>query len=215
MTREHPPSEHEVTEETSHHQASMRSQRKSATETFKHRSEEHTSELQSRLHLVCRLLLEKKTLPGRRARERLEVADQMRLVVVAHLVCDRRPRHVARIRGPRGNRPPASSLGTLDPGELLHRHTYVRGELPREVLARDSDAIHQRADTNVPIGRHNVSHGHTQAGGNARRRPEPSPGEGKDKGYALSVRHRGPDALEVGGGIRIDEIVLDALVQEL
>src|SRR5687768_18185054 len=28
--------------------------------TFKHRSEEHTSELQSRLHLVCRLLLEKK-----------------------------------------------------------------------------------------------------------------------------------------------------------
>src|SRR2546422_6858778 len=33
------------------------------------RSEEHTSELQSRLHLVCRLLLEKKEgrrLPGRR-----------------------------------------------------------------------------------------------------------------------------------------------------
>src|SRR5205809_4583478 len=27
---------------------------------FKFRSEEHTSELQSRLHLVCRLLLEKK-----------------------------------------------------------------------------------------------------------------------------------------------------------
>src|SRR2546422_5911261 len=27
---------------------------------FFHRSEEHTSELQSRLHLVCRLLLEKK-----------------------------------------------------------------------------------------------------------------------------------------------------------
>src|SRR2546422_7265652 len=27
---------------------------------FKSRSEEHTSELQSRLHLVCRLLLEKK-----------------------------------------------------------------------------------------------------------------------------------------------------------
>src|SRR2546429_3749142 len=27
------------------------------------RSEEHTSELQSRLHLVCRLLLEKKTTP--------------------------------------------------------------------------------------------------------------------------------------------------------
>src|SRR2546422_2064347 len=28
--------------------------------TARHRSEEHTSELQSRLHLVCRLLLEKK-----------------------------------------------------------------------------------------------------------------------------------------------------------
>src|SRR2546429_2986974 len=28
-----------------------------------HRSEEHTSELQSRLHLVCRLLLEKKKIP--------------------------------------------------------------------------------------------------------------------------------------------------------
>src|SRR2546429_3219159 len=30
------------------------------------RSEEHTSELQSRLHLVCRLLLEKKKQPPRR-----------------------------------------------------------------------------------------------------------------------------------------------------
>src|SRR2546429_7836948 len=29
----------------------------------RHRSEEHTSELQSRLHLVCRLLLEKKKKP--------------------------------------------------------------------------------------------------------------------------------------------------------
>src|SRR2546429_3175912 len=29
-----------------------------------HRSEEHTSELQSRLHLVCRLLLEKKKKPA-------------------------------------------------------------------------------------------------------------------------------------------------------
>src|SRR5690625_6602920 len=32
------------------------------------RSEEHTSELQSRGHLVCRLLLEKKKNPGRRER---------------------------------------------------------------------------------------------------------------------------------------------------
>src|SRR2546422_4199572 len=31
------------------------------------RSEEHTSELQSRLHLVCRLLLEKKNGPAREA----------------------------------------------------------------------------------------------------------------------------------------------------
>src|SRR2546422_7938841 len=30
------------------------------------RSEEHTSELQSRLHLVCRLLLEKKKIPHRK-----------------------------------------------------------------------------------------------------------------------------------------------------
>src|SRR5205809_3605021 len=31
------------------------------------RSEEHTSELQSRLHLVCRLLLEKKNQPDRQS----------------------------------------------------------------------------------------------------------------------------------------------------
>src|SRR6202045_3816761 len=35
---------------------------------FTHRSEEHTSELQSRPHLVCRLLLEKKTRAGSRRR---------------------------------------------------------------------------------------------------------------------------------------------------
>src|SRR2546429_7212255 len=35
-----------------------------------HRSEEHTSELQSRLHLVCRLLLEKKKQPCARPRQR-------------------------------------------------------------------------------------------------------------------------------------------------
>src|SRR5256884_2536100 len=44
----------------SHHQQEpIFSRRGSARETF-NRSEEHTSELQSRLHLVCRLLLEKK-----------------------------------------------------------------------------------------------------------------------------------------------------------
>src|SRR2546422_7070564 len=36
------------------------------------RSEEHTSELQSRLHLVCRLLLEKKKLVERRYSIRLD-----------------------------------------------------------------------------------------------------------------------------------------------
>src|SRR2546422_4561202 len=35
------------------------------------RSEEHTSELQSRLHLVCRLLLEKKKTPSARTSPRL------------------------------------------------------------------------------------------------------------------------------------------------
>src|SRR2546422_5139487 len=34
--------------------------RRRATALLRDRSEEHTSELQSRLHLVCRLLLEKK-----------------------------------------------------------------------------------------------------------------------------------------------------------
>src|SRR3990172_9582984 len=34
------------------------------TASSNHRSEEHTSELQSRLHLVCRLLLEKKATPS-------------------------------------------------------------------------------------------------------------------------------------------------------
>ena len=32
-----------------------------------YRSEEHTSELQSRLHIVCRLLLEKKNIPSKLA----------------------------------------------------------------------------------------------------------------------------------------------------
>src|SRR2546429_5960774 len=36
---------------------------------YHNRSEEHTSELQSRLHLVCRLLLEKKKLSAPRALE--------------------------------------------------------------------------------------------------------------------------------------------------
>src|SRR2546422_8292329 len=39
-----------------------------------HRSEEHTSELQSRLHLVCRLLLEKKKRKKEETAERLNKA---------------------------------------------------------------------------------------------------------------------------------------------
>src|SRR2546429_7156359 len=42
-----------------YYQLSYTRERKSRTE-YVPRSEEHTSELQSRLHLVCRLLLEKK-----------------------------------------------------------------------------------------------------------------------------------------------------------
>src|SRR2546429_2683593 len=40
--------------------AALGMERPAAVLVVKHRSEEHTSELQSRLHLVCRLLLEKK-----------------------------------------------------------------------------------------------------------------------------------------------------------
>src|SRR2546422_3765569 len=43
-----------------------------------YRSEEHTSELQSRLHIVCRLLLEKKT-------PELDAADQHHLARVLRL----------------------------------------------------------------------------------------------------------------------------------
>src|SRR2546429_6072580 len=47
------------------------------------RSEEHTSELQSRLHLVCRLLLEKKKCGSQRP-------DSLRDLVVPIVRCDRR-----------------------------------------------------------------------------------------------------------------------------
>src|SRR2546429_4501537 len=40
------------------------------------RSEEHTSELQSRLHLVCRLLLEKKTRDGNIARASMDLDNR-------------------------------------------------------------------------------------------------------------------------------------------
>src|SRR2546422_5988290 len=45
------------------------------------RSEEHTSELQSRLHLVCRLLLEKKKIEDMATRVRAQAVDRgLRLV---------------------------------------------------------------------------------------------------------------------------------------
>src|SRR2546422_7776080 len=46
------------------------------------RSEEHTSELQSRLHLVCRLLLEKKKkIPQQRARDSREHRSRLSTTV--------------------------------------------------------------------------------------------------------------------------------------
>src|SRR2546422_3882386 len=46
------------------------SQRRKNKFSTDRRSEEHTSELQSRLHLVCRLLLEKKKNTNRQSRSR-------------------------------------------------------------------------------------------------------------------------------------------------
>src|SRR2546422_8194644 len=54
------PSERSGTEEPSAHKRSAAWETRSFRLDPKTRSEEHTSELQSRLHLVCRLLLEKK-----------------------------------------------------------------------------------------------------------------------------------------------------------
>src|SRR2546429_8884003 len=45
---------------TRHRTAGALRHSRAGTGRQRHRSEEHTSELQSRLHLVCRLLLEKK-----------------------------------------------------------------------------------------------------------------------------------------------------------
>src|SRR2546429_5639374 len=50
------------------------------------RSEEHTSELQSRLHLVCRLLLEKKKTIPSRPQLRLRRGYTPRSVLTSHRV---------------------------------------------------------------------------------------------------------------------------------
>src|SRR3989304_237172 len=55
-----------------------RRRRKSPTSSRSVRSEEHTSELQSRLHLVCRLLLEKKK-RGALGDEQGDVGDDRRI----------------------------------------------------------------------------------------------------------------------------------------
>src|SRR2546429_5686731 len=56
------------------------------------RSEEHTSELQSRLHLVCRLLLEKKNtfyrLRGRRRVTKADLGKALRVVRVPRCAAD-------------------------------------------------------------------------------------------------------------------------------
>ena len=45
------------------------------------RSEEHTSELQSRLHLVCRLLLEKKKIKKKRKRRKRRKKKKKNMIV--------------------------------------------------------------------------------------------------------------------------------------
>src|SRR5690625_6681907 len=52
--------------------------------SFKSRSEEHTSELQSRGHLVCRLLLEKKKQTSRQAHHMSENDEDHRVHVVQY-----------------------------------------------------------------------------------------------------------------------------------
>src|SRR2546422_1997543 len=51
---------HDVRSQTLEESAGARETQANLTDVQDARSEEHTSELQSRLHLVCRLLLEKK-----------------------------------------------------------------------------------------------------------------------------------------------------------
>src|SRR2546422_3414863 len=52
----------------------------------RHRSEEHTSELQSRLHLVCRLLLEKKKKKTPHTRHRMQTQTDINS---STLICTR------------------------------------------------------------------------------------------------------------------------------
>src|SRR5207253_3750441 len=64
------------------HTEGLRLETQAASRWTQYRSEEHTSELQSRGHLVCRLLLEKKKIETRDA-------------TTTHAQCERRPPCIA------------------------------------------------------------------------------------------------------------------------
>src|SRR5207253_11504250 len=57
---DHKKGHHAITIKAQHHHKAKKKGQLAAAKTSSGRSEEHTSELQSRGHLVCRLLLEKK-----------------------------------------------------------------------------------------------------------------------------------------------------------
>src|SRR2546422_1881746 len=81
------------------------------------RSEEHTSELQSRLHLVCRLLLEKKNPAARR-----EPLDQTLSQPVGTLLYLARRRHRQRAA-----RPPAQMRVQVPPAQKQQRRMDPQG----------------------------------------------------------------------------------------
>src|SRR5205809_1800723 len=80
------------------------------------RSEDHTSELQSRLHLVCRLLLEKKKNVGSEPQVRVEPELQLQLITVPLYG---RLGAFLRIAGPVMSYPPWGGLLSLLPTALL------------------------------------------------------------------------------------------------
>src|SRR6266436_1731393 len=95
------------------------------------RSEEHTSELQSRLHLVCRLLLEKKKHSGRSATASASGIPLGRIVIpsgawprthVVELIQSSGTRSSGAARPPRNfffNSPPPTKLYTLSLHDAL------------------------------------------------------------------------------------------------
>src|SRR3989304_5989015 len=75
--------------------------------TSTHRSEEHTSELQSRLHLVCRLLLEKKP------KITFAFATALRITTVAASPTSGRPRAWPPVRSRRPAVAPVSQVSWI------------------------------------------------------------------------------------------------------